>query len=418
MTVIGELRMRASDDLSLRGGWDASMTTRVVLTGSVMALLFIGVNIATPLYPLLQDKLALGPFGVTVAFTAYVLALIVGLVCYGHWSDHIGRRAALVIAVLVGLTGGLVFAFAPSLWVLVLGRVLQGAAVAAATGASSAALRELLPRHQDWAGRFTLLLNAGGVAAGPIIGGLLSQLPNPTVTPFLVHSAALIAVLVPLWLLRARPALAPAPGNARGALRPRRLRLAANALSQFWVAALTGLLSFAVFGMVLSLAPGYYADVFGIESRVLLGLIASLTLVASAVSQLLGRATPATIAPALVAMGAGVGVLALGGHLASLELVIAGSILAGAAQGLAFRGAFNDAAGAIDASQHAQVISLIYVVTYAGSAIPVLGLGLVAGRLGLDATFILFAAATLAGCLALAAVSWARLRRLARPRRP
>lgn len=415
MTIIGELRMRASDDLSLRGGWDASLTTRVALTGAVMALLFIGVNIATPLYPLLQDKLALGPFGVTVAFSAYVLALIVGLVCYGHWSDHIGRRAALVIAVLVGLAGGLIFAFAPSLSVLVLGRALQGAAVAAATGASSAALRELLPRHPDWAGRFTLLLNAGGVAAGPIVGGLLSQLPNPTVTPFLVHSAAMVAVLIPLWLLRARPALAPAPGNARGALRPRRLRLARNALSQFWIAALTGLLSFAVFGMVLSLAPGYYADVFGIESRVLLGLIASLTLVASAVSQLLGRATPSTIAPALVSMGVGVGVLALGGHLASLQLVIAGSILAGAAQGLAFRGAFNDAAGAIDASQHAQVISLIYVVTYAGSAIPVLGLGLVAGRVGLDATFILFAAATLAGCLVLAAVSWARLRRPARP---
>ncbi|RZU60909.1 MFS transporter [Zhihengliuella halotolerans] len=411
MTVIGELRMRASDDLSLRGGWDASLKTRVGLTGAVMALLFIGVNIATPLYPLLQDKLELGPFGVTVAFSAYVLALIAGLVCYGHWSDHIGRRAALVIAVVVGLAGGLVFAFAPSLWMLVLGRVLQGAAVAAATGASSAALRELLPRHQDWAGRFTLLLNAGGVAAGPVIGGVLSQLPNPTVTPFLVHGAAMLAVLVPLWLLRARPALAPAPGDARRALRPRRLRLAADAKSQFWIAALTGLLSFAVFGMVLSLAPGYYADVFGIESRVLLGVIASLTLAASAVSQLLGRATPATIAPALVGMGLGVAVLVLGGHVASLPLVIAGSLLAGTAQGLAFRGAFNDAAAAIEAAQHAQVISLIYVVTYAGSAIPVLGLGLVANQVGLDATFVLFAATTLAGCLVLAGVSWARLRR-------
>lgn len=413
MTVIGELRMRAANDLSLRGGWDASLRTRVILTGAVMALLFIGVNIATPLYPLLQDKLALGPFGVTVAFTAYVVALIVGLVCYGHWSDHIGRRAALVIAVVVGLVGGLIFAFAPALWALVLGRALQGAAVAAATGASSAALRELLPRHQEWAGRFTLLLNAGGVAAGPIIGGALSLLPNPTVTPFLIHSAAMLAVLLPLWLLRARPALDPAPGRARQALRPRRLRLAREAAGQFWIAALTGLLSFAVFGMVLSLAPGYYADIFGIDSRVLLGTLAALALVASAVSQLFGRATPATVAPALVAMGVGVGVLALGGHLASLHLVIAGSLAAGAAQGLAFRGAFNDAAAAIPTAQHAQVISLIYVVTYAGSAIPVLGLGAFAGSHGLDAAFGVFAAAALVCCVALAAYAWLRRRRTA-----
>ena len=55
----------------------------------------------------------------------------------GHWSDHIGRRAALVLAVLVGLAGGLVFATADSLaGDLAAGRALQGIAVALATGAS------------------------------------------------------------------------------------------------------------------------------------------------------------------------------------------------------------------------------------------------------------------------------------------
>ncbi|GAA3697587.1 MFS transporter [Zhihengliuella alba] len=412
MTVISELRMQTVVEPTLRDGWDASLRARVVLTGAVMGLLFIGVNIATPIYPVLQAELGLGPFGVTVAFTAYVLALIVGLLCYGHWSDHIGRRAALVIAVVLALAGGLVFAFAPSLSFLVVGRVLQGAAVAAATGASSAALRELMPGHPEWAGRFTLLLNAGGVAAGPVIGGALSQLPDPTTTPFLIHSVALLLVLVPLWLVRARPALAPAPGRAREALRPRPPKLAREALVQFWIAALTGLLSFALFGLVLSLAPVYLGSVFGIESPLLLGIIAALTLAASAASQLVGRATPAIIGPALVVMGLGTVALAYGAHLESLAVVVAGSLVAGAAQGLAFRGAFNDASAAIPAALQAQVTSLIYLVTYLGSAIPVLLLGFVAGRIGMDASFGYFSAGMLACCIALAAVAVARHRRL------
>ncbi len=179
MTVFSELRMRpATAD---RWGWDASTTARLVMAGVVIFTLLVGANLATPLYPLLQAKLGITALDVTVAFSAYVLALVATLILAGHWSDHIGRRAALVLAVLVGLAGGSVFATADSLFALCAGRALQGIAVALATGASSAALRELLPSRPEWASRFTLLASAGGVAAGPAIGGVLSLLPGPTI---------------------------------------------------------------------------------------------------------------------------------------------------------------------------------------------------------------------------------------------
>ncbi|MCB8799110.1 MFS transporter, partial [Escherichia coli] len=84
---------------------------------------------------------------------AYVFSLIAGLLAAGHWSDHIGRRAALLIAVLLGLAGGVLFGAAQDLLSLSLGRALQGLGVALATGASSAALRELLPSRPEWASR-------------------------------------------------------------------------------------------------------------------------------------------------------------------------------------------------------------------------------------------------------------------------
>jgi hypothetical protein len=39
----------------------------------------------------------------------------------------------------------------------------------------------------------------------------------------------------------------------------------------------------------------------------------------------------------------------------------------------------------VEAARHAQIISTVYVITYLGSAFPVIGLGLAAGVVGLQA---------------------------------
>lgn len=404
MTVLSELRMRpATAD---RWGWDASTTARLVLAGVVIFTLLVGANLATPLYPLLQSRLGMSSLGVTVGFSSYVLALIVVLMVAGHWSDHIGRRAALVLAVLVGLVGGVIFANADSLVSLSLGRALQGVAVGLATGASSAALRELLPQRPDWASRFTLLSSAGGVAAGPAIGGVLSLLPDPTRTPYYVHSAVLIAALIPLWLLKARPAIAPAEGpKPLKVLAPRRPSISRDARGAFWMAATTGFLSFSVFGFCLSLAPGYFAGVVHADSRPLIGVLAGLTLGASALSQLLGARGRFVVPVSLGVLGVSVVLLGAAAAWSSPWLLVTACITAGAGQGIAFRQVFNEVAGKVEAARHAQVISTVYVITYLGSAVPVIGLGLAVTALGLQTAVVVFTALCGMAALMLAAVS-------------
>ncbi len=404
MTVLSELRMRPAT--AERWGWDASTTARLVLTGVVIFTLLVGANLATPLYPLLQSRLGLSSLDVTVAFSSYVLALVGVLMVAGHWSDHIGRRAALVLAVLVGLVGGVIFANADTLVSLSLGRAFQGVAVGLATGASAAALRELLPQRPDWASRFTLLSSAGGVAAGPAIGGLLSLLPDSTRTPYYIHSAVLLAALVPLWLLKARPAIAPAAGpKPLKVLAPRRPSISRDARGAFWMAAATGFLSFAVFGFCLSLAPGYFASVVHADSRPLIGLLAGVTLGASALSQLLGTRGRFVVPLALVVLGCSVVLIGAAAAWSSPWLLVAASITAGVGQGLAFRKVFNEVAGRVEAARHAQVISTVYVITYLGSAVPVIGLGLAVSALGLQAAVVGFTVLCGVAALTLAAVS-------------
>lgn len=383
MTVFSELRMRPA--AAGARGWDASNTARLAMAGVVIFTLLVGANLATPLYPLLQARLGLTSLDVSLAFSAYVLALVATLMLAGHWSDHIGRRAALLLAVLAGLAGGLVFAGADSLAVLSAGRALQGIAVALATGASSAALRELLPQRPEWASRFTLLASAGGVAAGPAIGGVLSLLPGPTSTPYVIHSVVLAVLLVPLYLLRARPAIKPVDGpRPLRALAPRRPSVSHEARDAFWLAAAVGFLSFAVFGFCLSLAPGYFAPILGVDSRPLIGVLAGLALGASALSQLIGVRSRFAVPAGLTLLGASVALIAAAAAWSNPWLLVAASLAAGVGQGIAFRTAFNDVAGKVEASRHAQIISTVYVITYLGSAVPVIALGLAAAAYGLE----------------------------------
>ena len=404
MTVLSELRMRPAT--AGRWGWDASTTARLVLAGAVMFTLLVGANLASPLYPLLEVRLGISSLGVTVAFASYVVALVAVLMLAGHWSDHIGRRAALVLAVVVGLAGGLVFASADNLLMLSLGRMLQGVAVGLATGASSAALRELLPYRPEWASRFTLLSSSGGVAAGPAIGGLLSLLPGPTSTPFYVHAAALVFLLVPLWLLKARPAIRPADGpRPYIVLAPRRPSVSRDARGAFWLASSVGFLSFAVFGFCLSLAPGYFAAVVHADSRPMMGVLAGLTLGASALSQLVTVRSHFAVPAGLAVLGVSVLLLGVAASMSNPVLLVAASLAAGVGQGLSFRTVFNDVAGKVEASRHAQIISTVYVITYLGSAVPVVGLGAAASVLGLGPAASAFTIVCGVAAMVLAAVS-------------
>lgn len=413
MTVFSELRMRPAPVAAT--GWNASTRARLVISGAVIFVLLVGANLATPLYPLIQAQLGLSPLDVTAAFATYVLALVATLMLAGHWSDHIGRRAALLLAAVTGLAGGWVFAGAETLPALCAGRALQGVAVALATGASAAALRELLPSRPEWASRFTLLASSGGVAAGPALGGVFSLLPGATTAPYAVYSLILAALLVPLYLIKARPAIVhPATSRPLLALAPRRLSVARNARGAFWLAAGVGFLSFAVFGFCLSLAPGYLAQVLDTDSRPLVGVVAGLPLAASAASQLAAARSRYTVPAGLAVLGGAVFLLGAAGLWQNPWLLVLAAAGAGAGQGLAFRTVFNEVAARVEPARHAQVVSTVYVITYLGSAVPVLGLGWATGVFGQAAAVAGFVLACGSAALVLSAVTFFRALRLRR----
>lgn len=392
---------------------------RATLTALTLFSLLAAANLATPLYPLIERRLGIDSFGVTIAFSSYVLSLLAGLLLFRRLSDVLNRRTVLVCALAATATATLALAFAPTLAWFCAARAVQGLAIAAATGTGSNALRVLLAGRSDLSGRLTLLATSGGVAAGPILGGLLSLLGIETVAPFIGWSMLLL-VLAPAILLIAPHRECRQEAGARIAAASAEMRAAepdpaaetrTDANSAIRFAAVVGFASFALFGLCLSLAPSLLSEMLATDSLPLLGLLASLVLLASATMQLLPLrgAWRAPLGLSLFAAG----MLALGSAptASAPALFVAGSLLAGAGQGIAFQAAFGAAVAAVPQSRHASTVNLVYAVTYLGSALPVLGLGLAARGVGLAPAVLGFAILVACGCALLAMRAGRRIAR-------
>lgn len=387
--------------------------TRAALTVVTLFGLLTAANLPTSLYPLLATRLSIDAFGVTIAFASYVLSLMVGLVLFRRLSDSANRRTVILGALAATAIATAFLAVAPNLAWFCAGRALQGLAIAAATGTGSSALRVLLPGRPDLSGRLTLLGTSGGVAAGPVLGGLLSMAGAPTLTPFLVW-ATLLAFLIPvIWFvaphLECRQAgvdrsAMPLPPRGSGAANID--RSIASAVS---FAAAVGFTSFALFGFCLSLAPALFGTLFDTDSRPALGVLASLVLIASASMQLISLRGAWRVPVGLAAFAAGALLLGVSTAVSNPALTIIACLVAGAGQGIAFQAAFGAAVIAAPAAKHASTVNAIYLVTYAGSALPVLGLGFIARYMGLAQASLGFATLIALGCAALA-LTWFRQR--------
>jgi MFS family permease len=115
--------------------------------------------------------------------SSFTVAQLLSAPMWGRFSDRVGRRPALLIALTASAIAYLIFGFAESLWVLLLSRVVQGAGggtvgVIQAYVADSTAPQDRA-RALGWLSATTNL----GVALGPVLGSFAITLGNRDLLP-------------------------------------------------------------------------------------------------------------------------------------------------------------------------------------------------------------------------------------------
>ncbi len=357
-----------------------------------------GTTLPTPLYGLYQDKFGFSELTVTIVYAVYAFGVIGVLLLAGNVSDTVGRRPVLLCGLGFAAVSAACFLWADALGWLYVGRLFSGLSAGLFTGAATAYVMDLAPR--DGAARATFVAtaaNMGGLGCGPLLAGLLAQYAgHPLSLPFVVHLALVAAsVAVVLCLpetVRERQPLSSA--------RPQRPGLPARVRPVFVPAAIASFVGFALFGVFTSISPAFLAQSLNVENHAASGLVVALAFFASTGGQLavgrvgLRRSLPAGCAALLVGLALLAGAL----RWDLLPLIVLSALVGGFGQGLTFRAALSAVAQASPENHRAAVISTLFVVAYTGISVPVIGVGVLVGPLGLEGAGLVFI-----GCMAVLA---------------
>ena len=184
-------------------------------------------------------------------------------------------------------------------------------------------------------------------------------------------------------LLARLPETAASPGRPLD-LRPR-LGIPKPARVMFARAAIAGGAGYAVNGYFLTIIPSTLQTQFTEHNRAVTGAVICLLFAAALAGQI---AVPAlgnerALAAGCLVQIAGMGLLTASLAESSLALLTAGAIIAGAGQGLSFRGGLALVRALSPQRQAGRVASTFFVVLYAAVSTAVIGTGITAQNFGL-----------------------------------
>ena len=321
-------------------------------------------TVPTPLYAIYQARDGFSTFLITVIFAAYAVGVIAALFFAGHLSDYLGRRRALVPAVILSLVAAAIILTWRALPGLLVARILTGLSVGVVTSTATAFVSELHLGQRPGApttrgGAISTTANLGGFCLGPLIAGLLAQFVRaPLTVPFvlflgLLVLAAIVVALAPETVTR--PAVRPP-------YRPQRIAVPAQARGRFLGAAAAAFVSFASLGLFAALGPTFLAGTLHDTSRLLSAVPASAAFAAAVVAQLLSTGWPARrmLATGMVALAVGMLLVVAATWLPSLALFLIGGTIAGGGGGLLFKGGTSPHPGSppqTDAPRHSRASS-------------------------------------------------------------
>lgn len=158
---------------------------------TTVALDLVGFGIVVPILAVYAERFGASGLTVGLLFTAFSAAQFLCAPLLGRLSDRVGRKPVIVISLLGTAVGSFVCGAAGTLWLLFVGRILDGAS-GASLSVAQAAVGDIAPPAER--PRLMGLLGAGmgvGFVIGPAIGGL-ATLGGPHVPFYVAGAIALV----------------------------------------------------------------------------------------------------------------------------------------------------------------------------------------------------------------------------------
>jgi MFS family permease len=132
----------------------------------------VGVLMIIPLMPFYAREMGGGALVVVILMGAFTAAQLLSAPFWGRFSDRYGRRPALLVGLTASCIAYVVFAFAGSIWLLLLSRIVQGAGGGTVGVIQAYVADSVEPESRAKALGWLSAATNVGVAIGPAIGGM------------------------------------------------------------------------------------------------------------------------------------------------------------------------------------------------------------------------------------------------------
>ena len=179
----------------------------------------LGLTIMIPLLPFYAEKLGASALVVGLLISSYAFCQLIAGPILGRMSDHMGRKPLLIVSQCGTLIGFLILAFANSLWLVFLSRIIDGLTAGNLSLAQAYIADVTTP--EDRTKSFGVIGIAFGIGfmIGPGISGYLSQFGYS----YPIFAAAFMSASSILCTATLLPKAEPHTGDVEGGTGDRRL---------------------------------------------------------------------------------------------------------------------------------------------------------------------------------------------------
>ena len=161
-------------DIPIKSAGASAIVVGVLI--AVSSLNPLSVNIIVPAMTSIAEGLG-ADFGTAqLTLSAYLFATAISQLILGPLSDRLGRRPVILMGVLIYVLASILCLAATSIWIVILGRILQGFGAAAGFALGRAIVRDLYDREKaaSMLGYVTMGMSTAPMI-GPLVGGLISD---------------------------------------------------------------------------------------------------------------------------------------------------------------------------------------------------------------------------------------------------
>src|SRR5437763_741359 len=133
----------------------------------------VGTLMIIPLLPFYAKEFGANGFVVGLLVSSFAIAQLISAPLWGRFSDRYGRRPALMVGLGASAVAYIIFAYAGSLWLLFLSRLVQGSGGGTVSVIQAYVADALKPEERaKGLGWLSAATNAG-VALGPLLGSYM-----------------------------------------------------------------------------------------------------------------------------------------------------------------------------------------------------------------------------------------------------